>query len=1406
VISFDEALAAEPARAVSADVLVGPDSGRSILLLPGAHRIGRGSDADVVLDDPSVSRHHADLLVADDWSLTIVPVVGVANGVAVNDAFVHEATTVASDDVVALGGTRLAFREVERNPHTAIDRLGQIDFCRTPYRRPVVGRRGDVTIGPIPDRPDPRRLQLLGTVAPLVAGLAMYAFTHQIQFLALTAISPMVVIGNAWHDRRSGRVTFGEQVAAFRAVLVEQRRRLEAMRADERVERLRAAPDLADLSRRAQLRTVDLWARGRRSPDFLQLRFGHGADHVGYTIELAGGGATELRDEAWAAVAGLDELDAVPVVVDLTTDAVIGIHGEPHLVGGVAASLVTQGATLHSPEDLTIVAAVAEDRGFDWLRCLPHVRSVASPVPGEHVVATAAGADELVAGLLEVIAFRGGEASDLETPHSWPRVLVLLDADLCQRVAEVSRLLDRGPAAGISVVWMAGSLAAVPRQATRVLAVRRGEGAAMLGRLWSTDPEVPEHELEVEHLRRTGAERVARALAPVRDASTASRTTSIPRVVSLLEVLGTRASASEWVTGQWSAPPGNELRFPIGIGAAGPVCVDLVEHGPHTLLGGTSGAGKSELLQSMVAALAVRYPPTRLNFLFVDYKGGAASKVFETLPHTVGYVTNLSDGLAMRALISLRAELDRRMRVLDGRAKDLAELRLSAPDDVPPSLVILVDEFATLVREIPEFVAGIVDIAQRGRSLGIHLVLATQRPSGAVDDNILANTNLRISLRMLDRSDSMSVIDSPDAAAIPVPLKGRAFARLGPRQLVEFQSAFASAPVDGVGGGEASATSIAPVTQLSLVIDAIVDAAASCALPAPRRPWCEPLPDLVNLGSLADHVRSGAHATDPGRYVTVGLLDVPEQQQQRPAVIDLEDGGGCLVFGSGGSGKTTLLRTIAASLSAIGSHPDSECDRDSEHDCEGDSGGDVAIVGFDFGSRGLAGIRPLPSVVDVATGDDLEAVTRHLTLLDRELTRRRRLLADAGAENLTAYNRSCPPLPRVVVLVDGFGAMMAAFAGSITTLGGTSPELWAEMIQRMVVDGRQVGMHVVLAADRVGAVPARIQSAVGCRIILRHVDRAAYVEHGVPFERAGALELGVGRGLMNGSTLVQIASVSRDPSARAQCDEIAALAATSGRRRTTLLASTRLPASVTLDRLGTACERRLQPCIGLHDITGAPAVVDLEWSHMAVCGPPRSGRSTALATIVEALGSEHEVFVVAPGSSPLAGAELPRSTIAARRECVAELLDRLANLVDMGVGRRPRVLVVDDLDRLDDVALAPAWDRLANADGVRVVAAVETRSMTGYTQNPILGMLRRTNRVLVLRPDDAGEFLAMTGVRLPIRPGVELPPGRGVLLADRVASVLQVALPGADDGGRQWRAHQAGGLGGEREVGVAVVG
>jgi DNA segregation ATPase FtsK/SpoIIIE, S-DNA-T family len=1378
----------EPAVAVSVAVASGPDAGRSMLLAPGRYVVGRSRSCEIAVADPTTSRAHAVLTVSDDWVVCVGAHPDASSPVLVDGVEIDGSVPIDGDRVVSLGATRLIVRPFACAELRRSDRLGQIEFQRTPYRPAVVSERRNEVVGPIPTRPEPRRFQIIGVLGPLAAGLAMYAFTRQVQFLALTLMSPLVMIATSIDDRRSGRRSMRQNVTDFHDVLVRRRQELVAMRAAERAERWRTSPDLADLLQRAERRAIDLWARGRGAPDFLRLRIGLGTSQTGYAVELDRGGDDDLRDEAVAAIEGLTALDEVPVTIDLAELGVAGVHGRDAAVDGLVASLLVQAACLHSPDDLTIVAAIEPGRPFGWLKWLPHLRSVASPVNGPHLAHDAESADRLIAAVLDVVTFRHGDRAGVsvsrEVPQ-WPRVLVVLDISIGADPADVARLLDLGPSAGVSVLCLANRPADVPHQANAVLAVANETGGVVTGALWSVDPDVAPVDVVVERLTERLADRAGRALAPVRDASTASLATSIPRSVDLLDVIGHDTATAGGITARWTAADRYALEFPIGAGAAGDLTIDLVQDGPHALIGGTSGAGKSELLQSMVASLASRYPSTQLNFLFVDYKGGASSKVFERLPHTVGYVTNLGADLAIRALTSLRAELNHRMALMEGRAKDLAEMREVAPAEAPPSLVIVVDEFATLVKEVPEFVAGVIDIAQRGRSLGIHLVLATQRPSGAVNENILANTNLRISLRMLDRSESSAVIGSPEAADIPVPLRGRAFARLGARQPIPFQSAYSGAPlvtaaverpvlVGAFDRPHANPTraagsmwpavqvAAAPIagaqTHLDAVIDAIVAADEQLQLPLPRRPWCDALADVVELERVVDDPRCAAARRHPGRFVVAGLLDAPERQEQMPLLVDLEDGGGWLVFGSGGSGKTTVLRTVAASLHATAGVES------------------VATVCFDFASRGLAGLRTLPSVIDVATGDDLEAVTRHLVTLDRELVRRRDLLARANAEHLTAYNESHAPLPRIVVLIDGIGAMFDAISDTGSFLSGA--ESWADRLSRIVVDGRQVGIHTVMTADRRNAVPSRLHAAIGNRLVLRHADESAYADHGIGPTVARSLDLAPGRGLGPSMAMVQIATVGADPAGRAQVDAIARLAAAIASPRTGVLASRPLPDASPRADLDAAIVGEHEVAFGIVDVTGETAVLDLRWSHVLVAGPPRSGRSSALATIAAGLADRYDVVCVGASASGLAGST-PGAAAFGRSDEIVPALDRIVNVLSMGAPRRPMALVVDDLDALDDPMLSAAFERVLATDQVRIVAAVESRALSGFTTNALLVELKRARRQLVLRPDDPAEFVQATGVKLPQRPGLIWTAGRGVLIADRIPQVVQVAVTAA---------------------------
>lgn len=323
------------------------------------------------------------------------------------------------------------------------------------------------------------------------------------------------------------------------------------------------------------------------------------------------------------------------------------------------------------------------------------------------------------------------------------------------------------------------------------------------------------------------------------------------------------------VVGRSVSGPG--LCAPVGMGSGGIVELDLVAQGPHAVVGGTTGSGKSELLIAWVLSMAAMHSPESVNFLLVDFKGGAAFASLESLPHTVGTITDLDDDTARRALESLRAELRFRERQLArGGARSIEN------HEGMSRLVIVVDEFQAMLADYPELHTLFADIAARGRSLGVHLILCTQRPGGVVRDGVLANADLRISLRVNNRSDSTAVVGVDDAATIPASARGRAVIRVGGEAPTLVQFAIADAPV---------------TARI---------ASAWPGLPEPRRPWREPLPPRILARDLPP-VPSG---------IAIGMLDLPDEQRWDVAVWN-EGSGHVLVLGGPRSGKTATLATVA---------------------------------------------------------------------------------------------------------------------------------------------------------------------------------------------------------------------------------------------------------------------------------------------------------------------------------------------------------------------------------------------------------------------------------------------------------------------------------------------------------------
>jgi S-DNA-T family DNA segregation ATPase FtsK/SpoIIIE len=1408
-----------PDLGIALDFAAGPQAGRSVRLVPGRHTVGADRRCAVVIADPLISRVQFTLEVTNEGELRVAPSPESTTGTRVGGATLDGPTFVAPGEEIQVGGTMLIPRRLAPDATRRRDRLGQVPFNRVPYRRAVVpAHQLDELPGP-PTTPDRKGVSLLQTLLPAFSGLGFAFMMNNKLFLILMLATPVLFVVKHFTDKRGGKKKYLRDRAAFFDRVEARAAEIDRLLEEERRTRLLAAPDLADLGHQAAFHMPRLWERDRFAGDLLELRLGLGDLPSLVSQRIRRDGDPELLAAGEAMIAHHDAVIDVPVTVNVVEVGTVGFCGDPAQVAAAGRAAVVQAACLHSPEDLVIAAAVGphDVTGYDWLKWLPHVRSATSPLDGAHMAVGSAGTRKLLVNLLAVAGLRAERHKGYAAADAgivWPRLLVVMDEAAEPDRSLLSQLLDIGPGLGIHLLWLGRSELQVPRQCRSVL---HCTGVGQPSVLRSTDPAVADRPVEIDGTGPVVARTIARSLAPLRDASAGSATTAIPRVVPLLDVLGLDHPDGEAIVERWLQPRPYGLELTIGQSVEGPFDLDLVEQGPHSLIGGTSGAGKSELLQTLVLSLAANYSPERLNFLFVDYKGGASSAEFRDLPHTVGYVTNLSGRLALRALTSLRAELRRRMLLMEGRAKDLTEMLEVAPEDAPPSLVIVVDEFAALVKEIPDFVAGMVDVAQRGRSLGIHLVLATQRPTGVVNDNILANTNLRIALRMLDPSDSDNIINSREAADIPVPLRGRAFARTGPQTLVPFQTAWSGAPfvaqrgeerrfvdvhpcvldpdlapemsvavetgpgamggdgdgsASGVGSGEGrdarspgpAGLRAEPETQLDVMVGACADAARRLALPPARRPWVEPLAEVVPVGDVLAELPPADLARDPGRYAVLGRYDDPENQAQRPAVVDLEASGGLLVYGTGGSGKTTLLRTVALGMAAQG---DAEA---------------VVVHALDYASRSLDPLAELPQCAAVLQGDDDEGVTRLLTLLEREIDVRRKLLARHRAESLGALRERTGELhvPRIVVLLDNYGNFYETF-------DKTDRFHWQQAFQQVVTAGRQVGIHTVITHDRRMGVGPALQSAIAARLVLRMSSADEMTSLNVPSAVAKDADLPLGRGfaswLGGGATEVQVACPGDDPAGAAQAEYVSVqaekLVAASAARAPELPV---LPDRLTLDDVPVGA--RLTATVGLVDLTLDPLTVDLRRQNFAVIGPPMSGRSTTLATVAAGLrassGDDLRLVLIATASSPLQSLDI-WDDAAFSRAAQGRVADALWESVadDEGVDARA-VLFVDGAEEIDDYDVERPLEQLAKRECVRLVVASEPATLS-KAYSGWLSTLRRNRSALYLQPETRTDVETVLEVRPSLRPGQAFPPGRGIFTANRAWTMVQVGLaPGLD--------------------------
>ena len=551
--------------------------------------------------------------------------------------------------------------------------------------------------------------------------------------------------------------------------------------------------------------TQELWSRNRSHQDFLSCRLGLGDIPFQIPISMPKKKFTLNEDDLSERPAEIKQTYAtlmqVPINVDLFNHRVVGLVGRNR--ADIARAIITQLAANNCYTDVRMAVLSNGSTGADWsfMKWLPHVWN--SDRSQRYVALKGSEVSGVCYELTQIFRSRSDQAdstsSTRQTVLPTQYVVLVESCDLVESEPLAKYLYERPEAIGVTTLLLANSFEDLPNSCGYII-----ESSHAFSGMYSMTPngEAPQ-KIKFDYVSTRAAEQLARRISDIRVAENGSGS-NLPDSLTFFEMLGVNKLQDLNVLDNWKKNRTYQtMQARVGWKVGGAPCylnIHEKHHGPHGLIAGTTGSGKSETLQTYILSLAINYSPLDVGFFIIDFKGGGMANLFDNLPHMLGSISNLSGNQVHRAMVSIKSENMRRQRIfneygvnhIDGYTKLVKSGEASLPI---PHMFIIIDEFAELKREQPEFMRELISVAQVGRSLGVHLILATQKPSGTVDDNIWSNTKFRLCLRVADKQDSKDMLHKPDAAYLTQ--AGRCYLQVGNDEIYElFQSGWSGAVYD----------------------------------------------------------------------------------------------------------------------------------------------------------------------------------------------------------------------------------------------------------------------------------------------------------------------------------------------------------------------------------------------------------------------------------------------------------------------------------------------------------------------------------------------------------------------------------------------------------------------------------
>lgn len=865
-----------------------------------------------------------------------------------------------------------------------------------------------------------------------------------------------------------------------------------------------------------------LWNRNPYHEDFLVYRIGIGDMKFPMKIELPEEVIGCEEDILWQEAKSIKDnyamLYQVPMLLNIKKYNQIGIIGSvQEKLMGIIRSMILQIAICNCYTEVRVGCVYNEDEiiqseQWDFFRWLPHIWD--ENWKKRFIAGNQTEARHLFYDLFQIFKEREecsfGNNIEAKLPH-----YIIFIAEGCYLEGEMfsKYIFDENINNGLTVIWIAQEKEMLPNTCKLILQDNKE---------FSGWYEVERHsqkkeKVNFDYTQKNVTDKLLRDISGIRVAKIEEKK-GIPQSIDFLSMYEVNTVEDLKIEERWKSNKIYEsARVVIGKKSGGECCyLDIHEnyHGPHGLLAGTTGSGKSEVLQTFILSMAINFSPEAVNFLLIDYKGEGMSGMFSDLPHLSGKISNLSDGQVYRAMISIKSENRRRQKIFKdynvNNINDYTKLFLAGRvEEAIPHLLIIIDEFAELKKEEPEFMQELISVAQVGRSLGVHLILATQKPGGTVDDKIWSNSRFRICLKVQEREDSLDMIHNTDACEIVQ--TGRGYLQVGNNEVYElFQAGWSGAifqqdskevlvqavmkdgtlirakekeekekdkskEIEKKDDIRSDTGSYLQQTQLQVVKRYIIDYANKEKYQKGKKLWLEPLPDYLYLEDLKKikerekrEEKSIYDFKQWGMKIPIGLFDDPENQEQPIFILNLAESGHIGICGRSTSGKSTFLQTFVYSV--IQNNPKEAVD----------------LYLLDFNGGGMDIYDSATQVRQVIKEEEIEQLETAFNDIVKEMKYRKKKFAGGNFIqyiNKEEENREKSPL--ILIVLDGFLEFC-----EITY------QRYEDFLYSILREGEKLGVIIVISVESFSSmhISMRLAELFKTRICLYMKDSYAYSE------------------------------------------------------------------------------------------------------------------------------------------------------------------------------------------------------------------------------------------------------------------------------------------------------------------------